>query len=126
MRPLVQGRENRYAQGMDARRKKALDRARKFAAYEDDDGVTEAERDAFTKQLDKLVDRWKFTEEELEDDPEVEEPARGPTFTPPWATGAQRKGPKAPKAKKPNNGGTVDAGEAMEFAADLFSEFFGK
>jgi hypothetical protein len=114
---------------MDVRRKKALDRARKFAAYEDDKGVTEAERDAFTKQLDKLVARWAFTEDELfppEEDPEVDEPVRGPTFTPPWATGPKRTGPKAPKAKKPNNGGTVDAGEAMEFAADLFGEFFGK
>lgn len=100
---------------MDPRRKKALDRARKLAAYEMDDSIGETEREAFTKQLEKLIDKWSFSNEELFPPPKAE-----PAATPGWEPPDWMKGPTPQYEAPADSNKVVDAEDALNFIADLF------
>lgn len=109
----------------DKRRKKAIERAQKFAAYEDDMGVTVAERAAFTKQLDALVKKWNITEDELfpPEEEDLPEPERGHSVRDYIPNIPRAKAKPAPKAK-PNTGGAIDGAEALDYIGDILGEFF--
>lgn len=108
----------------ETRRGKALDRAQKFLAYEDDSAVTEGEREAFSRQAEKLIKKWNFTDEELfppDPEPESERAPWAPSHD--WTNGPpQTSGPKWIPPK--NSNGVVKGEEALEFAASLLEDIF--